>query len=126
MLADPFVYPTATGITAGSNLTFNRTSEGIYLLSTATLDEPFTLSLQNTIRPSATSSFVAKITAGKNAPGSPTYGNQPVPDDESSLHIVMRQTHRAHDLAYMTNIRNHLVGLIMNTTFWDQWTRGAR
>lgn len=124
MLSDPLVFPFASAITAGADNTFNRVADGKYIHAATTLSEPAYFTVQNTIDADGVSSFVFKYAVSKNVPGTVAYGAKPLPDDVSSVHMVVRWAHRAHDAAFMAAIRNGVVGFAMNSTLWDKALRG--
>lgn len=126
MQTDPLVFGPISTLTFGTSANYNRTGDGIYLKEGTTVDEPTWLTLQNTLNPSGVSSFVAKLQYSKNVPGSPSYGAQPVPDDVSSIHVVVRQAHRAHTAANMATFRDELCGFLLGPARWDKFLRGEK
>lgn len=117
-LADPTTYGAATS--------FKRIADGKYLEASSTIDEPLWLEVQNTPNPSGVSSYLVKFSQHKNVPGTPNYGDKPAPDDVSSVHIVVRWSHRAHTQTQIKALIDLLVGMIGTSGYQDQILRFER
>lgn len=126
MLSDPLSIQPVTAVTQGTALVFPRLDTGIYRLSTSTMDEPTMLTVQNTLVPHGTSSFVVKASLNKNAPGTAPYGAKPLPDDVSSAHFVIRQCHRAHSASDIAYLRNLIAGFLYTSAIYDGFLGGQR
>lgn len=109
---DPLPVQSVTSATLAAAVNFDRVGDGTYLASNSTLDTPTYLTIQNTVDPSGTSSFVVKVTQSKNAPGTVPYGEKPQPDDTAQVHIVFRQPHRSFTNAEMLVLRDVLCGFL--------------
>lgn len=127
MLPDPLPLPSViSAYTATTPVNWVRMKEGLYKKSTSTLDQPYRLELANTINPSDTSSFVAKLFQDKNVAGTPAYGEKPVPDDRAQIHVVVKWPHRSFSATDIAVMRNDLVLTLMDATFWAAFIDGQR
>lgn len=79
-------------ISVGS-ASFSRLSEGTYLSSTSSLDEPEMLTIQNQVKPGSNSRFTVKYTKNRNVVGQT---GQPIPaDDVLAVYCTFVVPHRS-------------------------------
>jgi len=64
--------------------TFERLSDGLWILSTSTADQPVYFKIENTINPDSSSSYLVKTTTNQNS----TVAGQP--DSILSNHMVIK------------------------------------
>lgn len=126
MFLDPLPIGGITATTIGAATNYDRIGDGLYLASNTTLDTPVLFSVQNTIDPNGISSFVAKVTQAKNAPGTVPYGEKPQPDDVAQVHVVYRQPHRSFSNAEMLVLRDILCGFQYTSGYMGKFLSGQK
>lgn len=126
MYLDPLsIAPIAT-VTFGTAVNYDRIGDGLFLASTSTLDQPVQFSIQNTLDPNGTSSFVTKLTWAKNAPGSAPYGEKPQPDDVLQYHSVIRVPHRSFTNTEVNQARDIHTGFMYAAGYMAKLLSGQK
>lgn len=98
-LTDPLSYTLNTIVN-----NYDRVEEGKYLKQGTTLDQPVYLSIDRTIQPDGSSSFVVKFTQAKNV----VVNGIKTDDDVLQCHVVFRVPHRSFTDAEAIGLFEHL------------------
>lgn len=125
--ADPLVIaPSATANGAMTATSWDRIKDGMYRLSTSTLDEPRELILDNTIIQNGPCRFLFSLRFGKNPSGTPLYGQPKVADHQAVLNYTLRYDPVIWTAAEVEYMRNVAAGFTNSAIASAKWLSGQR
>jgi hypothetical protein len=103
-------------------LSYARQSEGKYIDSATSLSEPSILSLERTLNPSATSTYLVKFTEHALYPDP----SGKLLKDTLSAHTVIKVAHRSFDDAAVSSIVDRLNTFTSDSALLGRFLRGER